>query len=112
MNENLNEVLEIENNSSRTQQQNSTFSDFLTFRKMLAPVILQVIFWIGVVILIFVSIAMMAEPRNFGLPGDAGFAGFVLLILGPFLLRMHFELLIVFFRINETLTDIKNQMNS
>jgi len=35
-------------------------------------------------------------------------AGLLLLILGPLLVRIYFEILMIIFRINSTLTDIRN----
>ena len=75
--------------------------DFLTFRRMLSPVLIQVIFWVGVVLCIFSGIMDFFN-------GGGIVAGLQTLILGPILVRIACELLILFFRINETVTDIKN----
>jgi hypothetical protein len=74
--------------------------DFLLFRRMLLPFLIQVAFWLGVIICIIGGI--------YNFMHHSISHGFQVLILGPILLRLLCECLIVFFRINETLTDLKN----
>ncbi len=78
--------------------------DFWAFRRMLAPVIIQIVFWIGVTLIIISGI--------WGLVGGDDVLERVLalvyLVLGPLLWRVVCEVLILLFRISETLTDIKN----
>jgi hypothetical protein len=75
-------------------------TDFLLFRRMLTPVLVQLIFWLGVIACIFTGIVDIARNQIL--------AGLQILILGPILVRVFCEVLILFFRINETLTEIKN----
>ncbi len=94
--------------------------DFLVFRRMITPIFIQALFWIGVVICIIIGLYNIYDgivPRvRIGLAGQLEkthdplqvFLGIVLLVIGPFLVRLYCEWLIIFFRINETLTDIKN----
>ena len=78
--------------------------DFLVFRRMVTPIIIQVIFWLltaivmisGLVALIFGDVAL---DRAVGL-----FA----FILGPLFVRVFAEILIVVFRMNDALTEIRN----
>lgn len=83
--------------------------DFLKFRKMITPVIIQVLFWIGVAGSVIGALVVMA--MSFGrYGGGAGqfLGGLLMLVLGPVVVRIYCELLILLFRINETLTEIKN----
>jgi hypothetical protein len=87
-------------------------NDYLSFRRMITPIIIQVIFWIGVALTILAALAVLV--RGFtgvhvsfatifgGLIGAA-----VTLVVGIIAVRVWCEILIVFFRINETLTDIR-----
>ena len=76
--------------------------DLLSFRRMLAPVIIQVLFWILTIFLIVVAFWAMFHQ---------GFwRGFWVLLLGPISVRIIAEIIILLFRINETLTEIKNTM--
>ncbi len=85
--------------------------EYLTFRKMFTPVAIQVIFWIGVlacVVFGLVSIVNGASARYGG--GSQVLSGIVTFILGPIAVRIWCELLIVVFRILDTLGEIKNKL--
>jgi uncharacterized integral membrane protein len=76
-------------------------NEFLKFQKMIAPIIIQVLFWIAIVVnVIFAFITMFSTDFWLGL---------VILILGPIIIRLYFELLIVIFKIYETLREIKDK---
>ncbi len=76
--------------------------DFLCFRRMLTPFLIQVIFWLGVIGCLGTGIYDMAHKD--------WLAGLQIFFLGPIMVRIAAELFILFFRINETLTDIKNEV--
>ncbi len=78
-------------------------NDFLTFRRMLMPAIIQVIFWLGLILCIYTGIANMIHGRGI-------LFGLEVLILGPIAVRLACELLILSFRINSTLTDIRSAL--
>jgi hypothetical protein len=93
-------------------EKEKSMNDYLSFRRMITPIIIQVIFWIGVALTILAALAVLV--RGFtglhvtfatifgGLIGAA-----VTLVVGIIAVRVWCEILIVFFRINETLTDIR-----
>lgn len=84
-------------------------SDFWAFRTMVTPVIIQVLFWVGVMVCIIAGVVMIG--MGIKLPGDQMvLKGALLAILGPLGVRVYCEILIVFFRINETLTEIKHAL--
>ena len=78
--------------------------DFLSFRKMISPVIIQIIFWIGVAAAIIGGIVVLVAADEAG----TRVLGLLYMILGPLYWRVVCEIVILFFRMNETLTDIKN----
>lgn len=96
-------------------------TEFLGFRKMITPVIIQILFWIGVAVSVMSGIGLMlagaaasAEAGRYG--GGAGlpggllvFAGLLQIVLGPIFVRIYCELLILFFRIYETLAEIRDE---
>ena len=87
--------------------------DFLSFKKMLTPIIIKVIFWIGVVgsvIMGLISIVGGANARYGG--GAMVLIGLMWMFLGPILTRIYCEILIVIFAINDTLTDVKNLLQN
>jgi len=91
--------------------------DFLAFRRMVTPVIIQIIFWLGVAACVIMGLATMAmgvgvlEGRSGNGPDAGGFiAGVAIIVGGTLMVRIYCEILILFFRMNETLTDIKNNL--
>ena len=83
-------------------QEKEVMLDFLFFRKMLTPILIQALFWLGILLCLVGGI--------YNLTHHAVIHGLQILILGPILVRIFCEILIVFFRINETLTEIKNSV--
>ena len=86
------------------------FGEFLSFRKMITPVIIQILFWIGVVACVvggIVSIVLSFSTRSPLLI----LYGLLILVLGPILVRVYCELLILFFRMNDTLNEIHRKMD-
>ncbi len=86
-------------------------NDFLAFRKMITPVIIQILFWVGVVVVVLAGVANIVGGMGtrFG-GGTMILGGLFMILVGPFLVRIYCELLILFFRMNETLTDITNTL--
>ncbi len=84
--------------------------DFWAFRTMVTPVIIQLIFWVGAIITLVAGVVMIIfGVRNFDLGmGSYIWKGVLVFLLGPLAVRVYCEILIVFFRINETLTEIKH----
>jgi hypothetical protein len=74
--------------------------DFLLFRKMLTPILLQFLFWISVVVLVVAGIVNIYH--------HAIVHGLQIIILGPIVVRIFCEFLIIFFKMNDTLLAIKN----
>jgi hypothetical protein len=84
--------------------------DFLAFRTMLTPVIIQAVFWLGAAVCMIVGlIFILSGVGQYG-GGPNVLKGFLLLFLGPIGVRIYCEILIIFFRINETLTEIKHAL--
>jgi hypothetical protein len=84
-------------------------NDFFSFRTMITPIIIQIIFWIGVVLCIIFGIGyMLIGSQYYG--SAAPVWGLLMIIFGPLVVRIYCEILIIFFRINETLTEIKHTL--
>jgi hypothetical protein len=77
-------------------------ADFLTFRKVMAPVALQVLFWIVLLAIVGGSFYLMSRG------GLLVLFGFLNLIFGTIFWRIFFEMLIVYFRIYQILVDIRD----
>lgn len=74
--------------------------DFLNFKKMITPLVIKILFWVGAVSCIITGLGMIFYKR-------IG-AGLAVLFLGPIGVRIYCELFILLFNINDTLTDLKN----
>ncbi len=78
--------------------------DFLTFRRMVTPIIIQVIFWLLTAAVVIVGAVLVITGDN-ALERISGLFAFV---LGPLVVRVYAEILIVLFRIHEALDGIEN----
>ena len=85
-------------------------SDFWAFRTMVTPVIIQILFWIGAILCLIIGAIMVIYGATHlqGGQGQYLWKGVLLFVLGPLVVRVYCEILIIFFRINETLTEIKH----
>ena len=77
--------------------------DYLTFRRMITPIIIQVLFWIGVGVAVLAGLASLASTGG----AEGLIACLIIVVVGPLMIRIYCELLILMFRINDTLMDIK-----
>ena len=95
-----------------------SFKDFLSFERMITPIIIKILFYIGLIgsflggfAFFFTSAFTGIRFRSFGqilwgfILGALG--GLLIMFLGALVTRIYAELLILVFRINESLTDIK-----
>ena len=93
------------------------FRSFLSFERMITPVIITILFWIGLIavaitalVVFFGGIIGGFNDGGFGSVVGGLFGGPLVFVLGALMVRIYAELLILAFRINETLTDIKNEL--
>lgn len=82
-------------------------SDFMSFRWMLTPVLIQVMFLLGSLAAIAAGFVAIGHGSAHHHSGQVG-AGIALVLLGPIVVRLYAELLIVVFRINDSLSDIRS----
>jgi len=73
-------------------------NDYLAFRKMITPLVIQVVFWVGVVAVVIGALVSFGQSRV----GE----GLLMLILGPLVIRIYAELIILAFRIYDRMTEI------
>ena len=90
------------------------WKSFLSFERMVTPVIIKILFWIGLiasiiggVVVFFGGIISGISQGEFGTILGGLIGGPLIVLLGGLIARIYCELLILAFRINETLTDIK-----
>lgn len=75
--------------------------DFLLFRRMVTPLIVQILFWLFLVMVLISAVASIMR-KDF-------FIGILTLLFGPLFVRVACEGIIVFFRINDNLADIRQK---
>lgn len=75
--------------------------DYLTFKKMITPMIIQIIFWLGVAATVLMGLYTMFTLSFIH--------GLIMVLVGPIAVRIWCELVILAFRINENLVEIKNK---
>lgn len=82
-------------------------SDFWSFRRMATPSVLQVFFWLELLAVVIGGAGLIA----FGLHNHVWWVAIVgigVLVIGPLVVRLWTESVIVVFRINQTLTDLRS----
>lgn len=91
--------------ANKIQKEKDMNSDFIKFKKMVTPVIIQILFWIGVAISVIGGLISIIGGATSDYGGGAMvFTGLLWILLGPLVVRIYCELLIVVFSINDTLT--------
>jgi len=88
----------------------ATMQEFFSFRKMITPTIIRFIFWIGSGLMVIGG--LVAFFSSLGRYGDAAGAivGLLTILVGPVVVRIICEQVILFFRINETLSEIRSDL--
>ena len=77
--------------------------DLLSFRRMITPVLVQILFWLGIVVVVIGGLVALF--------GGAPLEGLVALIFGPIVVRVYCELTIVIFKIHEALEAIRDNQS-
>ena len=77
--------------------------DFLRFRRMITPVFIQVVFWLGLLGNLIGSIVLMQRG------GSNVLYGFLLLLFGSLMVRVYCELIILLFRVYDSLKNIERK---
>lgn len=86
-------------------------SEFLTFQRFATPVLVQIGFWVGVLIFLAVGLSTI-ESADRGWQGTSTalvWTGLLTMFLGPLVLRIVGELILVVFRINEQLGELSKR---
>ncbi|WP_245831731.1 DUF4282 domain-containing protein [Oceanobacillus senegalensis] len=87
--------------------------EFFLFNKMITPTIIKVLFWIGVVGSVIVGIMQfitgLVTPYG---GGFVVFVGLLTIVLGPLFARVYCELLILFFKMHETMQEMNEKINT
>ncbi len=83
--------------------------DFLSFRKMITPAVIYIVFWLGVVASVIAALVVLGNSSTLASssPLPPAVSAILILIFGPLIVRIYCELLMVLFRIYESLRAIE-----
>src|SRR5699024_6473800 len=89
----------------------SKMGGFLKFEKMITPIFIEVVFWLGFIGSIIFGLFMI----GYGIISDSAgkieiFSGLLSLLLGPIILRIYCEMLIVVFKMQGALLSIRDSL--
>ncbi|MEI7853344.1 MAG: DUF4282 domain-containing protein [Planctomycetota bacterium] len=87
----------------------NNFWDYLSFKRMITPKLVNIFFWIGTIISVVIGLGLFIISLA-NINSEGILIGFLTMLLGPLVIRIYCELIIVFFMINETLTDISKTL--
>ena len=76
---------------------------------MITPKLVNIFFWIGTIISMVIGLGLFIISLV-NINSEGILIGFLTMLLGPLVIRIYCELVIVFFMINETLTDISKTL--
>ncbi|HWD58367.1 MAG TPA: DUF4282 domain-containing protein [Stellaceae bacterium] len=72
--------------------------EFVRFELMITPVVIQILFWVAAAMSVVGGLLMILISGNG--------RGILLVVFGPLAARIYAELMVIFFRINDTLREI------
>ena len=78
--------------------------DFFLFRRMLFPTLIQILFWLSILMCLVLGVSSLTQGQYL--------AGLITIVIGPLVIRIIAEYIIVIFRINDTLLEIKELISS
>ncbi|MBU1087220.1 MAG: DUF4282 domain-containing protein [Candidatus Omnitrophica bacterium] len=83
--------------------------DFLCFKKLVTPIIVQILFWMGISVWLFKMYGLVNELR---LGQSNIMTAVTLIVVWPLTLRLYCELIMLIFKINENLISLNHKNNS
>ncbi len=78
---------------------------YLTFKKMITPLVIEIFFWILSVVAIIMGVIAIASGQGV----NGAITGLVLIFLGPLMIRIWCELIILLFRVYDVLCEIRDK---
>lgn len=83
--------------------------EFVSFDKMITPAIIKILLYIGIVICVILGLIGFIGGIAAG-SASMIFFGLITIIIGPVLVKVYCELIIVLFKILETAKEINNKL--
>jgi hypothetical protein len=79
-------------------------NEYLTFDKFITPVIIQILFWLGLAGIVIFSLLAIANGGSQG-----ALSGLLMLLIGPIIWRVYMEIILIMFKIHGELYLIRKQ---
>lgn len=92
-------------------------NDYLSFKKMITPLIIQILFWAGVGASVIYGLVTIIQGLTVShwvggpVGGVAVLYGLLIMVIGPVISRVVCELLVTFFKMSGSLEEIKNKLD-
>ena len=100
--ENTDRQTEAATKSSSPEPGVDAFGDFLAFRRFATPALVQIVFWIGTLIFLLWGGNTISDATSRYYTNEAMvWTGIAIMVLGPTILRIAGELILVVFRIHD-----------
>jgi len=80
---------------------NFNFDEFLSFRKFISPIVIKILYILGVIVIVLGSLYMMLSGKGFGGFITNFFIGLLGLIFGNLMWRVSCEMMMLLFSIND-----------
>lgn len=77
---------------------------FMNFDRLITPTIIKIVYWLGIAAVVIAGIVAIASGEFF--------AGLLTIILGPIAVRVYCELLILLFRIHDSLIEVRDLLKN
>jgi len=87
------------------------FKEFVSFDKMITPAVIKIVFWIGIAF--SVLMALISFGSAFTEQGSAAnfILSFMILLVGPLLVRIYCELIMLGFKMVQSLGEINEKLD-
>jgi len=83
--------------------------DFFSFKKLVTPLIVQILFWMGISVWLFKIYGLINALR---LGQSNIITALTLIVVWPLTLRLYCEIIMLIFKINENLIKLNGKNNS
>jgi len=83
--------------------------DFFAFRKFIAPVLIQIIYWVVTAAAVIGGLLLIIEGARYSYTfGSQGIPGILILVLVPIAARLWAEYMTAFFEMRRNLSDVRD----
>lgn len=97
---------DIRNELQNDLKKVGSIQDWISFNKMITPIIIKILFWLGVVISVIFGLIMIITSFKSLMGAQQFIMGLLVMVLGPISVRIYCEILFVIFGIFDELKAI------